>query len=368
MLKKFLLLPFLIFAAVSTAFAILPNPLISRFKPIYASFTGSPTSIVNGKFGETAWTITDSSWVAIKLDSGPKKIFMTWNSPNYMWSDVIANPAECAEGLAIPTSYNILVSGNSTNGVDGTWKVTDSITGNSVAARGHVIDFDGQIWVKMEVFSGGGKIDEIEIFDITNSAEDTWFFLGTSITAHIFKKPVPFKDFRYFTMDYVKDFNPKVIPAIIRGGIGCIKASGVAADINKYLEIAGNVNYFAIELGLNDAWGGKTDDLASFTKSMQLIISACRKKGVTPVIARPMATNPEKTSWQINESFLKAIDNLVKKNKLTPGPDLFTWFKQNPEELKEDGIHPNQRGSQSIHRLWAEAVYSLYKPKENAKK
>ena len=360
MLRSFFLLPFILSLAVATQ-AITPNPLISKFKPIYASFTGSPTSLVNGKFGETAWSVTDSSWVAVKLDSGPKKIFFSWNSPNYMWSDTIANPGECAEGLAIPTAYNILVSGNSTNGIDGTWKKTDSITGNIVAARGHVIDFDGQSWVKMQIISGGGKIDEIEIFDVSEAAEDIWFFLGTSITAYSYKKPVPFKDFRYFIMDYIKDFSPKSIPAIIRGGNGCIKASAVAADIDKYLAVVGNAKYFAIELGLNDAWGGSADNVANFTKSMQIIINACKKKDIIPLIARPSATNAEKASWQINEAFLKAVDNLVKKNKLTAGPDLYKWFSQHPEELQDDGIHPTQQGSQTIHRLWAEAAYPLYK-------
>ena len=232
--RSFFLLPLLLTITISTH-AITPNPLISKFKPIYASFTGSPTAIVNGKFGETAWSLSDSSWVAIKLNSGPKKILFTWNSPNYMWSDVIANPGECAEGLAIPTTYNILVSGNSTNGIDGTWKKTDSVTENSVASRGHVIDFEGQFWVKMQIISGGGKIDEIEIFDISEAAEDIWFFLGTSVTAYSYKKPVPFKNFRYYAMDYIKDFNPKATPAIIRGGNGCKKASAVAADIDKYL-------------------------------------------------------------------------------------------------------------------------------------
>jgi lysophospholipase L1-like esterase len=361
MLKKYFILTLLITGIFASTFAITPNPLISKFKPIYASFSGSPTSIVNGKFGETAWTLKDSSWIALKFELGPKKIFFTWNCTNYMWSDNIAQPGQCAEGLPLPVDYNICISGNSTNGVDGTWTIVDSIRGNIVAARGHVINFNASFWVKMLVIKGAGKIDEVEVFDITNGAEDTWFFMGTDITANAYKNPVPFKDFRYYVMDYVKNFNPKAIPAIIRGGIGCIKATGMAADIDKYLEAAGNVNYFAIEVGTHDAWGGTTENLAAFTESLQKIITACKKKGIKPIVARIPATDPGKASWQVNEAFLKAIDDLTKKNKLHPGPNLYNWFLQHPEELKEDGVHPTQSGGTTIQRLWAEAVYMLYK-------
>ncbi|MCX7727486.1 MAG: hypothetical protein N2053_11645, partial [Chitinispirillaceae bacterium] len=74
----------LLLVGASIFAGIKPNPIISRFKPIYASFPGSPSSLVNGKFGETAWLVTDSSWIAIKLDVGISKIFFTWNTTNYM--------------------------------------------------------------------------------------------------------------------------------------------------------------------------------------------------------------------------------------------------------------------------------------------
>ena len=342
-------------------FAIQPNPLISRFKPIYASFTGSPTAIVNGKFGETAWSVSDSSWIAINLEAGPTKIFFTWNSPNYMWSDSIAKPTNCIEGLPVPVDYKILVSGNSTNGIDGEWNIVDSVFGNNVAARAHVINFSNSSWVKMIVVKGNGKIDEIEVFDISKGNDDTWFFLGTSITANAFKGPIQVKNFGHYIMDYVKDFNPNATPAFIRGGIGCATLAGIAADLNKIMDIAGNVNYFAIEVGTNDAWGGSTDNLKSFTDNLQLLINSCKTHHIHPIIARIPATDSAKASWQVNAGFLKAIDDLTRKNNLTPGPDLYNWFLKHPEELKEDGIHPSRQGGATIQRLWAEAVYMLYK-------
>ena len=173
----------LLMVMTTSLFAIRPNPLISRFKPIYASFSGSPAAIVNGKFGETAWSVSDSSWIAIKLEPGPSKILFTWNSTNYMWSDSIAEPTNCIEQLPLPVDYKILISNNSVNGVDGDWKTVDSVVGNTIAARGHTISFSNSFWAKMFVVRGGGKIDEVEIFDLSNGNDDTWLFLGTGITA-----------------------------------------------------------------------------------------------------------------------------------------------------------------------------------------
>ncbi|MBN1758990.1 MAG: hypothetical protein JW863_11760 [Chitinispirillaceae bacterium] len=342
--------------------AIQPNPLISKFQPIYASFTGSPTNLVNGKFGETAWTVTDSSWIAIKLRPDISDIFFTWNSTNNMWSDSLGNPRDCAEGLPVPVNYLLQVSENSTNGVDGTWKTVDSVVDNIVAARGHRIAFSGNTWIKMSVIKGGGKIDEVEVFDMSNGADDTWFFLGTSVTVNTFKKPVQMKTFREYIIEYVNEFNPKALPAFIRGGIGCATSKGFAAEINTILSSAGNVAYCAIEVGTYDAWGGGNDNVADFTNNLKKIITACKSKKIEPIIARTPATNPEKTSWQINEGYLAAIDELTRKYNLVPGPDLFSWFLQHPDELADDGVLPSPRGGANIQRLWAEAVYKLYDP------
>jgi lysophospholipase L1-like esterase len=348
----------LLVAALSAAvFAIKPNPLISRFKPIFASFTGSPAGLVNGKYGETAWTVVDSSWIALRLDAGPTKVFYTWNCVNHMWSDSLANPVKCAEGLPLPADYKILTSSNSSNGVDGDWKTVDSVRGNTAAARSHTIDFAGSSWIKMAVARGGGKIDEIQAFDVSAGGDDTWLFLGTGVTADAFKQPVQTKTFGTFIMEYV---NPKITPAFLRGGIGCATIAGIVADADKILAAADGVSNIALETGTADAHGGGTANLKAFTDNLQRFITICKSHKIRLIIARTPATDPTKSSWQVDEAFVNAIDNLTKKNNLTPGPDLYTWFLRHPEDLRDDGISPTPDGCISIHRLWAEAVYKLY--------
>jgi len=351
----------IILFVVTHSFAVIKtNPLISKFKPIFSSFTGSPAALVNGKFGETAWSVTDSSWIALKIDAGPSRILFTWNTTAAMWSDSIGHVGACAKGVQAPSVYRLLLSANSTNGADGEWAVADSVTGNTVSARSHVIELNGANWIKMMVISGSGKIDEIEAFDVSAGNDDSWFFTGTAVTAQAFKDPVQLSTFRYYLADIVKDLNVKATPAFISGGNGCITSGGLAADIGTILDITQGIKHLAIEIGANDAMGGTADSVAAFTSNLQRIVTACRAKKVEPILARIPAVNQEVTTWQINEAYLKAIDALVKKNKLTPGPDLYTWFLSHPDELMADGIRPTARGGASIQRLWAESVYKLY--------
>jgi hypothetical protein len=61
-----------------------------------------------------------------------------------------------------------LTSANSTTGDDGDWTAVDSVKGNNVGARGHLVDFTGAKWIKMAIAKGSGSIDEIEVFDVSN--------------------------------------------------------------------------------------------------------------------------------------------------------------------------------------------------------
>ena len=171
---------------------IKPNPILSRGTGVTVKVSsGDATGLNDNKFGpydNKKWTVSDNSWIALQLASGPKKVFFTFNCPDTSWSDSIGLSADsCTKTVQYPVDYEIKTSANSTTGADGDWTQAVTVTGNSVTARGHLIDFDGMTWVKMEITKGNGKIDEVEAFDATNGAEDTWFFLGTKFTALMLK-------------------------------------------------------------------------------------------------------------------------------------------------------------------------------------
>jgi lysophospholipase L1-like esterase len=354
-MRKIVLITILFFAFSGNLFSqLLPNQKISGGKKIYTS-KGEAAFLIDNKFNNSSWNASANSWIAIQLDSGPSRIFFNWNNPSYPWSNELA-PSNCPNSIYFPVDYNLLISSNSTNGNDGDWIIADSIRKNIVSARGHLIDFTGAKWLKMQIIKGGGQIDEIQVFDASKGDEDVWFFAGTSISANAFKGTPPSKNYA----DLVTEKHPDYNPAMIRGGIGCISSSDFVGNLPKYLKMAGNAHFWAIEMGTNDAWNGSNGNVTTFKNNLQIVIDSCKARGIEPVIARVLATNEIAAKWQIHPDFLKAVDDLTVKNKLIPGPDLFTWFLTHPADLNSDGVHPGAAGAASIQRLWAEKMDSLY--------
>jgi len=333
---------------------IIPNPIISRGKTVYTS-SGSAAYLVDNKYNTTSWTVKANSWVAINLGLGPTKVFFNWNDPAYHWANAMGS-TNCTYSISFPTSYKILVSSNSTNGSDGDWSTVLSVSSNTVSARGHLIDFTGYSWIKMSILQGGGTLDEIEVFDASNGINDVWFFPGTSITANTFKGTPPAINFA----DRITSSYPSNNPVMIRGGIGCISSTDFVNNLTKYMTIAKNAKYWAIEMGTNDAWGGSNYNAATFKSNLQKVIDACKVNGIQPIIARVLATNKTNAGWQVHADFLKAVDELTVANNLIAGPDLYNWFLAHPEDLNSDGVHPNASGASNIQRLWAEKMSTLF--------
>ena len=291
--------------------AITPNPIISRGKTVYTS-NGTASLLVDNKYGGSSFSISNGSWIAINVGTGYSKVFFNWNNPNYTWSDVIASAHSCKQSLSCPIDYTIQTSTNSTNGTDGTWTTVATITGNNVTARGHVINFTGASWVKMNITTGGGFIDEIEVFDLSNNGTDIWFFPGTSISANSFKATVPDQNFA----DVVNTNHSAYNPAMIRGGIPCINSGDLATDISKYIDMTSNVKYWCIEMGTNDAWGGSNSNAATYKANLQKVIDACKAAGISPIISRLIGTNASAAGWQVHPDYLTAIDDLTTQNNL----------------------------------------------------
>ncbi|MBN1578463.1 MAG: SGNH/GDSL hydrolase family protein [Chitinispirillaceae bacterium] len=349
----------------TAANAMIPNPLISRGKTVKAS-NGNASQLVDGKFGSGVFTVSANSWFAIDVGIGPSRIFITWNNPAYTWSNKIADPnkIDCKQTLSYPVNYTIQTSANSTSGIDGDWTTAITVTGNKVSARGHSVEFTGMKWVKMNISSGGGNIDEVEVFNTSNGAEDTWFFAGTSISANAYKSASSATTFSILVNQAHKDFNP----AMIRGGIPCISSTHMARDISMYLEAAGSCHYWAIEMGTNDAWGGTKSNVTSFKTSMQKVIDSCRAHGIEPIIANILSTNQSAAGWQVNADYPKAIADLAKSNGLIEGPDFYAAFQSNTSFYNTDGVHPSNTGGVEMHKLWAEKMDALYKTVKNEKR
>lgn len=324
----------------------------------YGSPSNGLSNLVDGKYRTATWSISAGSWAAWKLPNAVGKVALAWNNPSYTWSDWVTNATNCAQGtnLTFPSDYEILTSSNSTNGTDGTWTSRLKVTQNKVSSRLHIVATGTDTWVKLAIQAGNGGLDEVSLHDASATTDDTWAFLGTSISSGAFKSDAPATgDFQSLVKAGAKGGN---WPVIVKAGIPCINSGDVSANIQRYLDMLDGAKNWAIEMGTNDAWGGSTGNLAKFQASMKLVLDSAKGRGIRVVLARTPATNPASSDgkWQVNPAYLAAIDDLTKTYNLTPGPDLYDWFSKHPSEISSDGVHPNATGYASIQRLWAEAL------------
>ncbi|OWU99171.1 hypothetical protein [Fibrobacter sp. UWR2] len=335
------------------AHAISPNKLVSGGLPAH---TGSATTdyLTDGYL--TNWKSSNAKEIAINVGKGPTRLLINWESyGDCAWATNFTSG--CGHSGVALSNFKIMTSANSTDGTDGDWVEAASIKNNPVMARGVEIEFADKSWFKFVSEGDVGQILEIEAFDMSNGGTDTWFFMGTSISQMGIKQ----QDTDSTTAQLIHARHPHFTPAMLRGGIGCINSTEVVEHLNEYLEYAGNVKFWAIEMGTNDAWGGGDWNLNTYVSNMQTIIDSAKAHGITPVIARIIATDSTKAGWQINPAFLKAVDKLVEDNGLPQGPDFYGYFKEHPELLGSDGVHPNANGGgQAMHHLWAEALSPLY--------
>lgn len=350
---------------VSAAFAITANPNVSIGKNLYVG------GAVNSNWKPEVFTdghldfnqVASASDFALNVGEGPTKLFVTWETRgDEAWiGDQYVHAASCQHNPRPEASlqnFKIMTSANSTNGVDGDWETVAEVGESGAMSRGMAIDFAGKSWFRIVAESPVSNLEEVGAYDISNGGNDTWFFMGTSISQMGMKSIEVDSNFAQLIHARYPDY----YPAMLRGGIGCVNTDGVVDGLSSYTEYVSNVKYWAIEMGTNDAWGDETGwNVEHFKSNMQDIIDVAKARGITPIVARMIATNPEVAKWQVHQGYLDAIDELTEKNNLPKGPDFFAYFSKHPEELSaSDGVHPNEKGAASMHRLWAEAMAPLY--------
>lgn len=334
-----------------------PAPLLSA-RLVAQGNPGSGLAALNdGRWGNASWSFSSGSWAAYRVGSGPSRILVAWNAPTYSWSNTVGcenGSRACLQGggIPLPSSYDILVSANSTNGQDGDWTSAATVTANTVSSRSHLVPFQGKSWVKLRINAGSGSLDAFEVFDASAANPEGWFFVGNSITAGAWKGGA---------LPAGEDFSTRVAaaagrtPPVVRGGVPCIITADVTNDVSRYLDNSQGASIWAISLGTNDAWGGNSG-VSGYRNALVRILDTLQARGIQPILARIPAVNASVTGWQVHKAYLDVIDSLTKARNLVPGPDLYSHFLSNPSELGGDGVHPAASGNASIQRLWAEVA------------
>jgi lysophospholipase L1-like esterase len=335
-----------------------PSQVISFDKPVFASDgVEQPEALVDGNYIEngvrTAMgnpTEDDPTWVAIEVGEGPSHVMATWyDSSTRSW---VSNSA------GAPLSYRIEVSADSTDGSDGDWTEVVSVEDNPVKGRAHVFEFDGMSWIKL-VATGdvNGQpifLDELVVHDVSEDPDnvDGWFFIGDSITYAAFQRRI--EEPLVFDAQ-VAMLEDDRYPALMNGAIGGEVVGDGLARIDQVFELLPPFRQVAIAYGTNDASGNRSP--INFEAEMRELIEKVLDAGHVPIVARiGYAVYSHDTVPDFNE----IIDDLQQEYELPCGPDMYTYFKNHPEELKDDGLHPNATGDASINRLWAEAASAFY--------
>lgn len=330
------------------------SPIISIDATIVASDGVEGAEVlVDGNYKTSSATFSAADeWVAIEVEGEPSALLLYWSEPGYGEYDAVA---------AGPVNYRIEVSGDSTDGSDGSWEEVHAISDNGVRNRAHSFDFEGMSWVRFvvgDMMEGDQvRLDEIELHDISNMSgdrpQDTWLMFGDSIAKDAFHKQRNVNNFYRLVAAEHEGFSPTVVNASIGGGT----LDDALARLDETLEWNPDMQYVGVAYGTNDSWGNAPGPVR-FEEKLRQLVDNILEAGRTPVLARI----PHGSEFHDNvPEFNVIIDAVQAEYDLPCGPDLFTWFFEHEDVgLGNDGVHPSGAGYLVINELWAEAVSPLY--------
>jgi lysophospholipase L1-like esterase len=257
-----------------------------------------------------------------------------------------------------PRDYRLEVSADSRDGRDGTWRTVLEVKDNPARVRAHAIPFAGQRWVRLAVTALPEKVnewglflDELEVHDLSRRGDDLWVFLGDSIGAGVFDRaPAHQPSFSA----WVARAHPGYQPFMLNAGLPRLRSWEAIDRVDEVLALNPDARVVAVTIGSNDG------DLPRLRAALHGIVGKIRAAGKIPMLARiPFQTKYGQDYVAVKN---EVVDEVVRDERLLPGPDLYSLFKAHPERL-HDGLHPDGQGSVDMQRAWADAAEPLYRPK-----
>jgi hypothetical protein len=361
-----------------------PNPLISMGKPTFG-YSPDAYQSTSGIFNtyNSSWnagypTLANPAWIAIEIGQGPSRVMFQWNAGgNYDYVET---------DYGGPGNYALYTSSNSTTGADGTWTQVVSVTNNQYRTRAHSFAFTGMSWIKMVITAApttnsingelnslnGAAFSRMEVYDVSAAysrgriPEDTWFFMGDSITAFWVNRADTSGTPPLFTNDttcslpcfanWISYGDTNYFPSIVDAGIGGTTSDNGLVSLPQYLIDNPDYYYWALDYGANDA-AGNTTNTATYQYNMQQMINMLLANGRMPVI--PHINYACDGGHNGVPYFNAVIDELVATNHILAGPDVYSYFINHTNEYV-DCLHPNALGMRDYNLLWAQAMFHLY--------
>ena len=326
-----------------------PNPIISRGVPAYAgsgkAFEGNDDAYY------TAWTSDAPDSLAYDLSGVPAsqrhKVLAVWynNSTFDRVGRYITVEGE-------PTDYTIEINrapGGSCP-KDG-WEVLETVKGNTLSTRSHLLDMDGANWIRMRVTGAEKGISlNFDVHDASQGADDSWIFYGDSITAGGMGNA-----WGTSYASHVHALDANLTPLQQNGGIGGISSTEGREHIDAWLA-ATAAHYVSIAYGTNDSWGNM-NSTELYYDNTKYMIDAVLNAGKIPVLPKiPYASNPDVGTYVGAHNAV--IEQLYSEygEKLVHGPDFERYFQEHPSGLSDDGVHPNADGYEAMRKLWAQTM------------
>ncbi|MBE6856256.1 MAG: lysophospholipase [Ruminococcus sp.] len=337
---------------------IAPNPVISRDCPAYSGSSQSTAYAACDAYYYSSWYGTAPDYLAYDLSAVPeierKKVIAVWynNTANYDYT--IGNYGGSSSSM--PTEYTIEVNASEGGAypADG-WVVVDTVTDNTLHSRQHLVDMEGYNWIRMNITGADGKESgsvgiNMDVHNVSNGVSDSWIFFGDSITAGGMMNC-------YGTgfAELVNAIDSSYFPIQENGGIGGILSSHGKENIDRWLESYPG-KYVSIAYGTNDSWGNQTG-AQGYYENTAYMVEAVLAKGMIPVVPKiPYATETGVNSYL--DDYNAMIDKLYEEYpQVVKGPDFDALFRENPDLLSGDGVHPSSEGYAEMRELWAKTMY-----------
>jgi lysophospholipase L1-like esterase len=339
--------------------------LISRGVPAFAS-SGDHAANANDNDYNSTWrsarlpaTLTfDLS----SVDPGHRKrILLAWyNDASYSYDHAILH----APGYNNAGSYTVEANsapGGGTPPANG-WVVLATVDRNTLHSREHVLEFGNYKWIRMNFSASDGSPQNtdvavnVDIYDAGGGTDDGWLFLGDSITAggmsHANMGGTPADSFG----NQVNALAHRT-PVQENAGMPGWTAAGLQPYIHQWLQLFPG-KYVTLAFGSNDAAGPMAPGV--FYANMESLVKEVVAAGKVAVV--PTIPWSRDTTHAANIPGLNAqLHRLYEKNHcVVPGPDLYAFFQQHPEQISSDNLHPTEAGYASLRAQWARSAAAIY--------
>lgn len=332
-----------------------PTRLLSLGAPVRASSgEASAAAVADGVWRTWAgWRPTRPTpaapqWLALDLGrAAPAAILLLWNAGNN------TNYNETRYGGL--GSYTVETSADSSDGLNGTWTPAATVSGNTVRTRAHRVPFAGQRWVRLWVTAlapgaPAAALDEVAVYDAAAGLDESWLFLGDSLTALAFDR-APERGPAF--ADLIHTARPESNPITLDAGVNGETSAEALARLDGRLAGNPDFHFWVIGYGTNDVTADPSGHAAvAFAGRLGRLAAQIQAAGHVPVVAPiPYSRDPDHAAIpQYNAALLAMADS----QGLLVGPDLYAYFAAHPDQLAPDGVHPTDAGSAAINRLWAE--------------